>query len=133
MTNGTVSNGILDVNDSGSFTGQAPFSGSIGPIDTTNGRAVLTTLLGGKTFQSAVYIVSGNSSGKGEALFAKIDTDSGTFAGSGLQQSTTWCPTTGGCKFTNDALAGNAVRSWHRVERTIATRSLPPAFGLHIY
>jgi len=71
-------------------------------IDTTSGRVLVTATSG----HSAPYIVSAN-----ELLFMSIDAISADSlrSGSALRQTTTFCPTTGGCNFTNSVLSGNAV------------------------
>ncbi len=111
LSGGNLTLGSEDFNDNGVFdngtTTASTFTGSFGSLDTTNGRVPLTSSTpGGSPGNDAVYIVSAN-----EALFLSIDAISANplAGGSALRQSTTFCPTTGGCNFTNSALNGNAV------------------------
>jgi uncharacterized repeat protein (TIGR01451 family) len=110
LSAGNITNGSEDFNDNGVFdngtTTALTLTGSFGSVDTTNGRVPLTAGSGTTPGHTAVYIVSAS-----EALFMSIDAISVNPLGSGsaLRQSTTFCPTTGGCNFTNSALNGNAV------------------------
>ncbi len=111
LSSGNVTLGTVDFNDNGVFdnntTNPSTFTGSLGSLDTTNGRVPLTTTVsGGPTGHSAVYIVSAS-----ETLFMSIDAISASplESGSALRQSATFCPTTGGCNFTNAAGNGNAI------------------------
>ncbi|MGC2322436.1 MAG: SBBP repeat-containing protein, partial [Terriglobales bacterium] len=108
LSAGNITNGSEDFNDNGVFdngtTTALTITGSLGSVD-TNGRVPLTAG-SGTPGHTAVYIVSAN-----EALTMSIDPISANplASGSALRQSTTFCPTTGGCNFTNSALNGNAV------------------------
>jgi len=111
LSGGNLTLGSYDFNDNGVFdngtTTASTFTGSFGSLDTTNGRAPLTTtVLGSGSTDEAVYIVSAS-----EVLFMSIDPISTNplAGGSALRQSTTFCPTTGNCNFANSALNGNAV------------------------
>ena len=114
LSAGNITNGSEDFNDNGVFdngtTTASVLTGSLAslgtPLDTTNGRFVLTAGSGTTPGHSAVYVVSAN-----EALFMSIDPISANPLGSGsaLRQNTTFCPTTGNCAFNNTALSGNSV------------------------
>ena len=108
-----LTQGTEDFNDAGIFDGgtttAVTFTGTFGTLDTTNGRVPLSTVKtsGGTLSDVAVYIVSSS-----ETLFASTDavSVSPVAGGSALRQdTTTWCPTTGNCAFTNSALNGNTV------------------------
>ena len=109
---GNLTQGTEDFNDAGVFdnntTTALSFTGSLGALDTTNGRAPLTTTTPGRgSSDNAVYIVSAN-----EALFISTDAINVNplYAGSALRQdNTTWCKTSGNCAFTSSVLSGNAV------------------------
>lgn len=116
-TNTSLTNGAIDINDNGSFDngllGPLPFTGSVdnsGAIDPITGRGTMTLNIAppsGPTFHQAFYVVSG-----GEVLILSIDpvdANHPLYSSSALRQSTTFCPTTGACSFTNNALNGNAV------------------------
>ena len=118
LSAGNITNGNVDFNDAGVFdngtTTASALTGSLvslgTPLDTANGRFVLTTNVSGggpNPSDNAVYVVSAN-----EALLMSIDAISANplAGGSALRQDTaTFCPTTGNCNFTNSALNGNAV------------------------
>lgn len=116
-TNASLTNGAIDINDNGSFDnglpGPLPFTGSVdnsGAIDGTTGRGTMTLNIAppsGPTLHQAFYVVSG-----GEVLILSIDpvdANHTLYSSSALRQSSTFCPTTGACNFTNNALNGNAV------------------------
>jgi Bacterial Ig-like domain (group 2)/Putative Ig domain len=106
LSGGTLSMGVLDVNDGGTVASGGALTGTLGSIDTTTGRVPLTSTVGTSTTHAAVYIVSGS-----EMLFVTTDAiaTSALLAGASLRQSTAFCPTTGSCSFTNNALNGIAV------------------------
>jgi hypothetical protein len=116
-TNASLTNGAIDINDNGSFDnglpGPLPFTGSVdnsGVIASTTGRGTMTLNIAppsGPTLHQAFYVVSG-----GEVLILSIDpvdANHTLYSSSALRQSTTFCPTTGACNFSNNALNGNAV------------------------
>jgi hypothetical protein len=116
-TNASLTNGAIDINDNGSFDnglpGPLPFTGSVdnsGAITSTTGRGTMTLNIAppsGPTLHQAFYVVSG-----GEVLILSIDpvdANHTLYSSSALRQSTTFCPTTGACNFSNNALNGNAV------------------------
>jgi hypothetical protein len=113
----SLANGAIDINDNGIFdngvAGPLPFTGSVdsgGAIDATTGRGTMTLNIAppsGPTLHQAFYVVSG-----GEVLILStdpIDANHTLYSSSGLRQSTTFCPTTGACAFTNSVLNGTAV------------------------
>lgn len=116
-TNASLTNGAIDINDNGSFDnglpGPLPFTGSVdnsGAIASATGRGTMTLNIAppsGPTLHQAFYVVSG-----GEVLILSIDpvdANHTLYSSSALRQSTTFCPTTGACNFSNNALNGNAV------------------------
>lgn len=55
---GTVTNGLFDLNDDGTVSSAASFTGTYGSINATTGRGLLTITQGGVTTNTAFYIIS---------------------------------------------------------------------------
>ena len=117
-SSGTFSNGLIDINDNGTVNGglgaanALPLTGSVdsGSFTSATGRGTATlTVTGGATFHEVFYEVTPSLL----FLISKDPIPSTTnylFAGTSTQQNTTtWCPTTGGCDFTPFALNGKTV------------------------
>jgi hypothetical protein len=122
-SNASLTNGAIDINDNGSVDNGPPGTPGPGPLTFTGmvdsspaigsatGRGTMTlNITSGtstNTNHQAFYVVSTN-----EMFFVSTDLVSPTknlYGGSALRQSTTSCPTTGGCGFTNNVLSGIAV------------------------
>jgi trimeric autotransporter adhesin len=122
-SNASLTNGAIDINDNGSVDNGPPRTPGPGPltftgmvdsspaIGSTTGRGTMTlNITSGtstNTNHQAFYVVSTN-----EVFFVSTNLVSPTknlYGGSELRQSTTSCPTTGGCSFTNNVLSGIAV------------------------
>jgi hypothetical protein len=84
LSGGTLSNGLVDINDFGTFSPEVPFSGSItsNPAIDSNGRSTIQITIDGAHINEAVYVVSAN-----EVILTDIDSGGSLFIDNSLKQT----------------------------------------------
>lgn len=105
LSGGALSNGLVDINDFGTFSPEVPFSGKVTsnpPID-SNGRSTIQLTIDGVHIDEAVYVVSGS-----ETILIDIDSGGSLFIDNSLKQ-------TAG-SFGLGSLNGNSVGRGSRID-----------------
>ncbi len=114
-SNAMLTLGNIDINDNGTFdngtAGPLTFSGSvdgISPFIDSNGRGTMTiNITSGPTLHQAFYV--GNANFLFIVSTDPVDANHSLYASGASRQSTSFCPSTGGCAFNDTALSGKAV------------------------
>jgi hypothetical protein len=119
LSGGTLSNGLVDINDFGTFTPEVPFSGKITsnpPVD-SNGRSTVQLTIDGVHIDEAVYVISG-----GETVLTDIDTGGSLFIDNSLKQ------TSG--SFGLGSMNGNSVGRGSRIHNVTTNAENQALVGL---
>ena len=119
LSGGTLSNGLVDINDFGTFSPEVSFSGKItsSPAIDSNGRSTIQITINGVHIDEAVYVISAD-----EVILTDIDSGGSLFIDNSLKQ------TSG--SFGLGSMNGNSVGRGSRIHNVTTNAENQALVGL---